>query len=157
MCRFKWWRTRGPLGKPSVISKLVTKEYSERQCGLYFPPEGEYTYGIAKGRTTEDVNKVTGGWDNVKTKRLMWTVGELDPWKPATVASQWRPGGPLKSTPEAPVRIIPGATHCGDMLLRNANANAGVKAVYDAEVENVKKWVAEFYTEKNKPRPGYKG
>lgn len=156
--RYKYWRTVGPLtGRKRIVSKFVTKEYVERQCELWFPAEGEYQVGVAKGRTTAEVNKVTGGWYHTDTKRLMWTVGEVDPWLPATPASPWRPGGPLKSTPEHPVRIIPGAAHCGDMLLRNAQANAGVKAVYDAEVQNIKDWVAEYYTENKKPRPGYKG
>lgn len=61
-----------------------------------------------------------------------------------------RPGGPLPSTPQHPVHVVPGAAHCGDLLVRNANANEGVKKVFDAEVANIVQWAKEFYTEKGK-------
>ncbi|KAL7794264.1 peptidase S28 [Trichoderma ceciliae] len=144
---FKWWQVRG---QGNLVSRLVTQSYFERQCGLLFPSEGEHTYGIAKGATTNHVNQVTGGWFNVDTQRLQWTAGEFDPWRPATVMAQNRPGGQLQSTPQHPVFVIPGAAHCGDMLVRNRNANAGVQKVFDAEVANIKQWVQEFYDEKGK-------
>ena len=59
-----------------------------------------------------------------------------------------RPGGPLQSTKQHPVWVVPGAAHCGDMLVRNRNANEGVREVFDSEVANVKQWVQEFYEEK---------
>ncbi|KAL7907050.1 peptidase S28 [Trichoderma velutinum] len=144
---FKWWQVRG---QGNLVSQSVNEAYFERQCGLFFPREGKYTYGIAKGATTDQVNRVTGGWFNVNTHRLQWTAGEFDPWRPATVMAQNRPGGPLPSTSQHPVHIVPGAAHCGDLLVRNANANAGVKQVFDAEVANIKQWVQEFYAEKGK-------
>lgn len=58
-----------------------------------------------------------------------------------------RPGGQLQSTAAHPVRVIPGAAHCGDQLTRNAVANAGVASIFDAEVATIKQWVEEFYTE----------
>lgn len=100
------------------------------------------------------LNDRTGGWNNVNTTRLMWANGGLDPWKPATVSSNFRPGGPLKSTPEAPVRVLPGAAHCGDLLLRNAQANEAVMEIYQAEVQNMKEWVGDFYKENDKKWPG---
>lgn len=36
-------------------------------------------------------------------------------------------------------------------MVRNANANEGVKKVFDAEVANIVAWAKEFYTEKGKP------
>ncbi|RFU74516.1 peptidase s28 [Trichoderma arundinaceum] len=144
---FKWWQVRG---QGNLVSRLVNEPYFERQCALFFPREGKYTYGIAKGATTAQVNRVTGGWFNVNTHRLQWAAGEYDPWRPATVMAQDRPGGQLKSTPQHPVFVVPGAAHCGDMLVRNRNANAGVQKVFDAEVANIKQWVQEFYEEKGK-------
>jgi hypothetical protein len=115
---------------------------------------GDHVVGVMKGRTTEQLNEYTGGWDAVNTTRLMWATGELDPWKPSTVSSEYRPGGPLQSTVEAPVRIMPKATHCNDLILRNAEVNPEVMKVYQAEVQNAKEWVADFYKEKNKKWPG---
>jgi hypothetical protein len=64
------------------------------------------------------------------------------------VSSEFRPGGPLKSTPQAPVNVIPGGFHCSDLILRNAEFNSGVKKVVDTEIATLKGWVEEFYHEK---------
>lgn len=40
---------------------------------------------------------------------------------------------------------MPGGFHCSDLILKNGAANAGVQEVIDAEVAQMKEWVAEFY------------
>lgn len=135
------------------MSRLVTPEYFETPCAYFFPPEGDFTYGINKGLTEEDVNTFTGGWDHLNTTRLVFVNGEFDPWQPATVSSQFRPGGPLESTPELPVHVIPGGIHCSDLRLSNSEANEGVKEVTDAVIATMKEWVGEFYEEKGVKRP----
>ncbi|KAH7061304.1 peptidase S28 [Macrophomina phaseolina] len=139
-----YWQDGAPAGRPSIVSRLVTPQYWERQCALYFPAEGEYTYGHARGETVDDVNAYTGGWFTNTTK-LVWANGEFDPWKDATVSSDFRPGGPLESTPEAPVFLIPAGIHCSDLLARNGQANEGVQKVIDAEVLQIAQWVSEYY------------
>ena len=59
-----------------------------------------------------------------------------------------RPGGPLKSTPDAPVLDIPRGVHCSDLLIRNANADAGVRKIVDQEIAIMKGWVGDFYKQK---------
>ena len=130
------------------MSRLIDNEYWERQCGLLFPPEDGYTYGIAKGKDEQDVNAYTGGWLHVNTTRLIWANGQFDPWLDATVSSTFRPGGPLVSTPQAPVNVIPGGIHCSDLIIGNGQVNAGVKAVIDNEVSVIKGWVADYYNQK---------
>lgn len=143
--RFGYWQDGAPKERPSIVSRLVTQAYWESQCALFFPEGG---YGIAKGRTPEDVNAWTGGWSVTNTTRLMYANGQLDPWRDATVSSIFRPGGPLESTEELPVRVIPGGIHCSDLYGQNWDVNPEVKSIADAEVANMKKWVAEFYEEK---------
>lgn len=75
---------------------------------------------------------------------------EFDPWRSASVSSELRPGGPLKSRPGAPVHLIPGSRHCNDLLVRNGDVNADVKAVITAEIDQIKTWVDEFYGGKGK-------
>ncbi|OAA69868.1 Peptidase S28 [Cordyceps fumosorosea ARSEF 2679] len=155
---FEWWFTGGaPDGRPRMTSKLVTVDLWRRQCDLYFPEVNGAKPGLRRGRTSEQINARTGGWGGWvdDTERLMWCDGELDPWRAATVSSPWRPGGPLKSTARAPAWVVPGASHCSDMLLRNAEANADLKKVWDAEIEQVSKWVGEFYAVNKKPWPKY--
>jgi hypothetical protein len=60
------------------------------------------------------------------------------------VSSEFRPGGPLESTKEAPLQIIPGGFHCSDLRLRNGLVNAGVQKVIDNEVSQIVKWVGEW-------------
>ncbi|EPE10865.1 serine peptidase [Ophiostoma piceae UAMH 11346] len=144
---FGFWQDGAPEGTPTVVSRLVTAEYWQRQCPLYFPDEDGYTFGSSPtgGKTVADTNAYTGGWFH-NTTRLIWANGEFDPWKDATVSSDFRPGGALVSTPEAPVNVIPGGIHCSDLIMANAQQNAGVAAVVADEIAVIKAWVEEFYT-----------
>jgi hypothetical protein len=59
---FGYWQSGAPKGRPSIVSRFVDEEYWVRQCGLFFPKEKGFTYGLDGGRTYEAVNKFTGGW-----------------------------------------------------------------------------------------------
>ncbi|KAI9649333.1 hypothetical protein NHQ30_001905 [Ciborinia camelliae] len=144
---FDYWQDGAPKDRPTIVSRLIDSEYWQRQCDLFFPTEGNYTYGSAKGATVEDVNKLTKGWDSVNTTRLIWINGEYDPWRTTTVSSQFRPGGELQSTPQHPVHIIPGGFHCTDLRLRNGQVNAGTQKVIDIAAAQIVAWTAEFYNQ----------
>lgn len=131
------------------MSRLVSAEYWEEQCPLFFPPE-DGGYGLMRGKTAEDVDAYTGGWFLQDTERLMLTNGGLDPWRDSTVSSDFRPGGPLQSTPELPVRVVTGGIHCSDLYGQNWAVNAELQALVDDEVANMKEWVEEFYLQKRK-------
>lgn len=68
-----------PKHRPTIISRYVTAEYYQRQCGLFFPEDGNYTYGSNAGRTAEDLNALTAGWDLTNTTRLLWANGFVPP------------------------------------------------------------------------------
>ncbi|GAB1199680.1 hypothetical protein APSETT444_009037 [Aspergillus pseudonomiae] len=72
-------------------------------------------------------------------------AAQYDPWRDSGVSSTHRPGGPLTSTPDEPVQVIPGGFHCSDLYLKDYYANAGVKQVVDNAVAQIKSWVAEYY------------
>ncbi|MCJ1316208.1 hypothetical protein MMC15_001528 [Xylographa vitiligo] len=135
-----------PSSRPSIVSRLVTAAYWQRQCGLFFPRDGNSTTdGPAAARASvAAVNAYTHGWDIVNSTRLIWTNGQYDPWRTSGVSSQFRPGGPLASSAAAPLQIIPGGFHCSDLIASNGAANAGVQTVIENEVAQVKRWVAEF-------------
>ncbi|KAF6807958.1 serine carboxypeptidase S28 [Colletotrichum musicola] len=149
---FFFWQTGAPKDRPSIVSRFVTPEYYQRQCDLFFPKQGEFTYASNAGKTAADLNAATGGWLFTNTTRLVWSNGEFDPWRSASVSSELRPGGPLKSRPGAPVHLIPGSRHCNDLLVRNGDVNADMKAVITAEIEQIKTWVGEFYDGKGKAK-----
>lgn len=142
---FGYWQDGAPKGTPSIVSRLVTAEYWQRQCNLFFPPgpQGQ-TFSFNKGRRESDTNKWTGGWNIDNTTRLLWVNGQYDPWRDSTVSSDFRPGGPVASTKQAPVYIVPGGYHCSDLITQNGVVNAGVQAVIDAEIKQVKAWFDEF-------------
>jgi hypothetical protein len=62
------------------------------------------------------------------------------------MSSVFRPDGPFASTPEQPLQIIPGGFHCSDLIIKNGEVNEGVQTVIDNEIEQIKAWVAEYYT-----------
>ncbi|KID93589.1 Peptidase S28, partial [Metarhizium majus ARSEF 297] len=125
---FEWWPVWGPGSDHGLVSKALTRDHFLAYCKDMFPTVGDSTYGLNKGRTVDQVNLKTGGWNHVNTTRLMWVNGEYDPYIPATVSSKSRPGGPLKSTKRAPVWVIPKAAHCNDQNVEN-RINEGAREV----------------------------
>ena len=153
---FEWWQTGAPAGMPSFVSRTVDVAYFRKQCAIMF---GDGAYGLATGDSVERLNAATGGWDHTATNgRLMYANGQYDPWLDATVsATAGRPEGPLASTPELPVRVIPGGVHCSDLYGQNWAVNAEVKAIAEAEVEQMAGWVQEFYDRKAKRTMEWRG
>jgi hypothetical protein len=142
---FDYWQDGAPQNRPSIVSRLITAEYWQRQCALFFPTENGYTYGSANPSVNvHSVNKYTEGWRLEDTTRLIWTNGQFDPWRTSGVSSEFRPGGPLPSTEQHPLQIIPGGFHCSDLRQKNGQVNAGVQEVIDNEVAQIVKWVAEY-------------
>lgn len=54
---------------------MINADFFQRQCPLFFPEVNGHTYGSAKGRTAEDVNRWTGGWLKRNTTRLLYSNG----------------------------------------------------------------------------------
>ncbi|KAI5925213.1 putative serine peptidase [Camillea tinctor] len=153
---FFYYQTGAPRDRPSVFSRLATADYWQRQCELFFPREGNYTYASALGKTAADLNAHTKGWFLPEAldaeSRLLWVNGEYDPWRSASVASEFRPGGSLESTPEQPHILIPGSRHCNDLRTRNGVYNPDIKKAQDEIVTQMAAWTKEFYSSKTKRR-----
>lgn len=90
------------------------------------------------------MNDFTGGWFIDDTRRLLYVNGDYDPWREASVSSDLRPGGPLQTTEQVPVEIVPGGFHVSDMLTDNGKANATVQAVIESIVAQLVEWVNEW-------------
>lgn len=142
---FEWWQSWDRFDKTGFFSRVYTwKDDIRLTCDGQFPDKNGYQYNLKGARTYHTVNKHTGGWRNVDTTRLLWINGEFDPWRPATVSADERPGGPLKSTKKAPVHIIKGAYHCNDYYTINAETPQG-KPVFEATYAQFREWIADFY------------
>ncbi|KAH6652526.1 serine carboxypeptidase S28 [Truncatella angustata] len=138
-----YWQTGAPSNVPTVMTRLATPEYYDRQCGLYFPREGRNTYGSNRGLTADSVNRRTKGWYNTDLPRLLYVNGEADPWRSASVASEFRPGGPFNGTSETPAIIMEGARHCNDLLQKNS-VHPSVAAAQAAAISQFEEWVGEY-------------
>lgn len=112
---------------------------------LFFPPgpNGE-TFGINTGATEAQVNTYTGGWNMDNTTRLLFVNGDFDPWREASVSSDIRPGGPMESTAQVPIDIVPGGFHVSDMVTENGAVNEGVQQVIDEVMQQLVEWVGEW-------------
>ncbi|KAI0153177.1 endoprotease endo-Pro [Xylariaceae sp. FL1272] len=145
-----YYQTGAPATRQTMFSRLVDAQYYQRQCELFFPKEGNYTYASAEGRTEDDVNKLTKGWDlpNVlgNKSRIIWVNGEFDPWRSASVASEFRTGSPVVSTPDEPYVLIPEARHCNDLRKRNGDASWNVAIAQGYVTSQMSTWADEFYS-----------
>ncbi|KAG6178013.1 hypothetical protein E4U36_006790 [Claviceps purpurea] len=151
---FEWWQVSGPAGQDTgLVSRFMDVNYKRAVCKNFFAREGNNTFGLDAGRTVDMINKKTSGWDIGKTERVMWVGGEFDPWRPATVLADRRPGGPLQSTPETPAWIVPNARHCSDGYLPAVRANAELSRIFDEIMAKMKSWVDDFYVAKGRLPP----
>ncbi|KAI1466238.1 peptidase S28 [Daldinia caldariorum] len=145
---FFYYQTGAPVNRSTVFTRLASANYWQRQCELFFPEEGKFTYGSALGRTASDINAYTKGWHIPEyldaESRLLWVNGEFDPWRSASVASEFRPGGPLASTPDVPSILIPGSRHCNDLRVQNA-VNSDIKKAQADIISQIANWTNDFY------------
>ena len=86
--------------------------------------------GSTRGFTEENTNSFTrGGWQaSFADQRVMFCNGQFDPWRSATVSSDYRPSGPLASTAETPIFIVEGGVHVPDLII-NPNSPDQVSVV----------------------------
>ncbi|KUJ07461.1 putative serine peptidase [Mollisia scopiformis] len=142
---FGWWQNGAPAGMKTIVSRTVQDRYWERQCPMWFPKEGNYTYGLAAGDTYNTTNQYTGGWFGfTNSTRLIFVSGTNDPWRTSQVTSPLRPGGPQPSTAAQPVLEVPGGYHTSDLVTANGVANAGCAAVQAQAIAQIVAWVGEY-------------
>ena len=132
-----WWPTGAPADKDTIIPRIYSVDQKRKKVC-------EGIFNLHDGYTVQDFNNKTGGWSYKSYSRLLFINGEFDPWRSASVSSEFRPGGPLKSTKETPVSIVPGGMHGSDLNYENALANSGVMMVVDKNIKQIVKWVQEW-------------
>lgn len=74
-----YWQSAAPEEQSTLVSRIISAEWFQEQCPLWFPEVNGYTYGSAKNKTAADVNEWTGGWTERKTKRLIYANGYVLP------------------------------------------------------------------------------
>ncbi|KAK4459815.1 putative serine protease EDA2 [Cladorrhinum samala] len=151
---FFYFQTAAPPGHPSLSSRANNAEYYDRLCRNFFPSQRQAKSSASNGRTAEALNAMTDGWF-VNTTRLLWVNGEFDPWRSASVSSEFRPGGPLQSTDDTPVYLIKGARHCNDLFTWWGERNQEIGLVQQQAVAKMSGWVKDFYNSTKRHQAGW--
>lgn len=130
-----YWQDGAPLGWPSIVTRLVTPQYDERQCTYWFPE----AFPTAARAKTLDTNRKYKGWD-VNQDRLFFVNANKDPWREATVSSDFHR---RLSTSRQPIHVLENGYHCSDLITR-FNIASDIKKVQDTAVQTFTKWISEF-------------
>ncbi|KDQ17874.1 hypothetical protein BOTBODRAFT_104521 [Botryobasidium botryosum FD-172 SS1] len=134
-----YWQDGAPLLWPSIVTRLVGPAYDNRQCSYFFPKTFP-TDTSAKPKTLE-TNKKYGGWGTTQP-RIFFANGQQDPWREATVSSDYIRRA---STQKNPIAVSNGF-HCSDLSIKNGQADATVKKVQDLAVQYFAQWIKDYQT-----------
>ncbi|GAA5938535.1 hypothetical protein JCM3775_002153 [Rhodotorula graminis] len=139
-----------PEGTPSLVSRLLTVEYTSKICRKAFPP-GELNRVPAMPNITA-VNQLGGA--NLSHSRLAFVDGSEDPWLYATPHSPTAPNPHRKDTLKRPFKLIKGGVHHWDEngLPPGRTEPPEIAKIHRAEVDFVQTWVSEW-----REREGGKG
>ncbi|KAI0065743.1 hypothetical protein BV25DRAFT_1978526 [Artomyces pyxidatus] len=130
-----FFQDSAPLGKPSLVSRLVVPSGDERKCQAMFPG----AFSTPRDPMSNATNAAFGGW-NMKVDRLFFANGKRDPWRFATMSSDL---ASIKSTTMMPIAESNGF-HCTDMISAYGDIDPTVDAVQKAGLANMKTWLASW-------------
>ncbi|KAK6066992.1 serine carboxypeptidase S28 [Seiridium cupressi] len=138
---FGWYQVGPPTsdGSNIVSSQLQPEQYS-RRCPLTFPETNGFVAGSVTGWTEEHLNMWTKGWD-APYKRVFFVNGEFDPWRSATLSSDYRPDGPANTT-DAPVYIVKGGVHTPELFVDEEDPYTW--PVVEAAIKQMGAWLDEW-------------
>lgn len=132
--------TDGDAGNSSsIVSSLVTPAYWQRQCDHAFPVDGRL--GNYAAATTQN-NANYEGW-KLKAQNLFVVNGQYDPWRSASLSSDWAPKSQNTETQE--IQVVAGGHHCWDFIISDALYNPDIKRVVDIGVAQQRAWVKQWY------------
>ncbi|KAI1198091.1 serine carboxypeptidase S28 [Nemania serpens] len=143
---FGWYQTGPPTpDSTSIILSALRPEHYQRRCALTFPETNGHMAGSIVGFTADHLNVWTKGWD-APYNRVIFVNGENDPWRSATVASEYRPGGAVQTSEQIPSLIVENASHVPDLVLGD---NPSQAVVIEQAVEIMGNWLKDW----TKPNP----
>ncbi|KAF9881706.1 hypothetical protein CkaCkLH20_00852 [Colletotrichum karsti] len=139
---FGWWQVGPPKSDgTNIVSSHIRPAHEARQCDKFFPEVKGFKPAMTEGFTADMFNDWTdGGW-NATYDNVMFVDGEFDPWKSATMSSDYRPGGPSKSTDKTPRMVVKGGTHVPDFDISEDKDHASVTK---RQLEIMGKWLKNW-------------
>ncbi|KZO98573.1 hypothetical protein CALVIDRAFT_478445 [Calocera viscosa TUFC12733] len=137
-CNFVgWWEVGAPSGHPSIASRVLTPAYDERsQCHNYFPD----AFPAVHSANTTLVNNAYTGW-HINVDRLIFLNGNRDPWRYATVSSDYIQRA---SSDSQPIEVSDGF-HCSDLITDNGAVDNTIYQAQQAVLSNMQQWMDEWY------------
>ncbi|ORY04434.1 peptidase S28 [Basidiobolus meristosporus CBS 931.73] len=120
-----------PRGKlPRVRSKYCDLKQQLGAC--------EKIFGRKMNPSIAQFNRKHKGW-NVRTSRIFYADGQIDPWRKLSVNSPYAPK--RTSKPANPLFVIEKGSHCTDLGSDSPFDSKSLKDVRKSEVESFKKWM----------------
>ncbi|GAA5846293.1 hypothetical protein JCM9279_005895 [Rhodotorula babjevae] len=143
-----------PQGTPSLVSRLLTVEYTSKICRKAFPP-GELNRVPAMPNIMA-INQ-WGGFD-LSHSRLAFVDGSEDPWLYATPHSPTAPNPHRTDTLSRPFKLIKGGVHHWDEngLPPDRTEPPEIAKIHRAEVDFVKSWMRKWHDERAREWDGEK-
>ncbi|KAJ8474948.1 hypothetical protein ONZ51_g6894 [Trametes cubensis] len=135
--QFGFWHDGAPADRPSLVSRLITPAYFERQCKNNFPEA--FSSPPVTFLDAMDVNKQYGGW-NTTVERVVFLNGRRDPWREATVAAD----GTTNPGSELQPHLLGDGYHTGDTIIAEGLANPSVRAAQQQALQYIGKWLADW-------------
>ncbi|KAI5476322.1 hypothetical protein MNV49_007893, partial [Pseudohyphozyma bogoriensis] len=141
-----YFQRAAPEGTPSLISQLITLDYTSEICSKAFPPGKLAT--VPKTPNVTEINQ-WGGFE-LEYSRLAFIDGSEDPWIYATPHSPNAANPKRKDTISKPFKVIKGGVHHWDENgLLDGEEPAVIKKVHLEEVGFVMFWLDEWEKKKN--------
>ncbi|RYP91354.1 hypothetical protein DL770_002494 [Monosporascus sp. CRB-9-2] len=139
---FGWYQVGPDVSDgTNIVSAAMQETHYSRQCPLMFPQTNGFVVGSVRGWNETHLNRWTGGW-NSEFEKVIFVDGQYDPWRSASVSSDYRPEGGAYNTTEAPAFIVEGGVHCPEMVI-DVN-NPSLWFVVQSSVEIMAGWIKEW-------------
>ncbi|KAI8624529.1 serine carboxypeptidase S28 [Xylariaceae sp. FL1651] len=146
---FGWYQTGPPKSDgTNIVSSALRPEHFQRRCPLAFPETNGFKVGSVIGFTEDHLNQWTKGWD-APYERVLFVNGEHDPWRSATIASDYRPGGPVESSDRIPALIVEKGVHVPDLVIKDSQYQT---PVIEKAVEIMGTWLKDWQKPANSKR-----
>ncbi|RYP67011.1 hypothetical protein DL769_005871 [Monosporascus sp. CRB-8-3] len=139
---FGWYQVGPDVSDgTNIVSSAMQETQYSRRCPLMFPETNGFVVGSVRGWNETHLNQWTGGWDS-EFEKVIFVDGQYDPWRSASVSSDYRPEGGVYNTTEAPAFIVENGIHCPEFDIDESDPYTW--PVVQSSVEIMAGWIKEW-------------
>ncbi|KAK9728182.1 hypothetical protein K7432_001291 [Basidiobolus ranarum] len=134
-----YWQTCIELGYFQTAPRGSLPRVRSKHCDLKQQLKAcEKIFGRKMTPNIKKFNREHKGW-HVRTSRIFYADGEIDPWRKLSVNSPHAPK--RQSKPSNPLAVIKKGSHCTDLGSDSPFDTQSLKDTRKAQVETFKKWM----------------